>query len=145
MNAFKMGKALLALLVALLCAELLPALPVDVSGADASTAAATGNHDTAHVVRSRRKVGNVTNTPRQYMEDLLSRFTTNDNRPIHREQDPTDVWCFLDKGEAGFRMCIHSNARSAGIYTWRVSHAAEVSLQDCSCYYLLLLQELAWL
>lgn len=103
-----MWKFLLPVQFALLCAALLAAhaLPVDVNGVDVANAEleeaaafATRDDSTPHVV-SRRKVGNVSgSTPREYMEELLSRYTTVDRKPTHGPQDPTDVWCFLDKGE----------------------------------------------
>ncbi len=92
----EMGKTFLVLVITLLCAELLPALPTRPSPPAAAAAYADPNLPR---IRSRRKVGNVTDIPRDYLEDLLSSITTEDKRPKNGQQDPTDVWCFVDKGE----------------------------------------------
>lgn len=50
--------------------------------------------------RHRRKVAQleIGSTPMEYMMELRSNFSDEGGRPKNYTQDPTSVWCFMDKG-----------------------------------------------
>ena len=92
------------ILVLLLAVEL--ALPLassmDPAAAAGERAAAAANANVPGPrVRLRRKIGqvNATNTAVAYMQELLSNITTSEGKPKYGEYDPTDAWCFTDRGE----------------------------------------------
>lgn len=59
--------------------------------------------------RFRRKVGNlnITTTLQQYMQDLYEEYASESE---NREDKPTDVWCFPDKGELSFPYFMYSSS-----------------------------------
>ena len=55
--------------------------------------------------RFRRRVGNlnITSTLEQYVRDLYEEYASGSE---YGADKPTDVWCFADKGELSFLLCI---------------------------------------
>ena len=51
--------------------------------------------------RHRRKVAQleIGSTPMEYMMQLVSNLADERGRPKNYTQDPTSVWCFMDKGK----------------------------------------------
>ena len=94
-------KALLLVILQLVCAnlELLAALPLtSQSRAEVSMLPGAARLPQERV---RRKIGNLdTSTgPMEYMKQLRNNLTHSNGKPKNGEEDPTSVWCILDKGE----------------------------------------------
>ena len=115
-------KVLLLFVLQLVCAnmELLAALPLTSISQTRAEFSMLPGAARLQQERVRRKVGNLDTSsgPMEYMTRLRNSLTYSNGKPKNGEEDPTSIWCILDKGEGDRSACASMRACRAA---WRMA------------------------